>query len=49
VPLACIDYVITHELCHLKHQNHNRDFYFLLSQCMPDWRKRKERLETVLL
>jgi len=49
VPLSCIDYVITHELCHLKHPNHSRQFHFLLSQCMPDWRKRKERLETVLL
>jgi len=49
VPVSCIDYVVTHELCHLRYPDHSRGFYFLLSQCMPDWQKRKERLETVLL
>lgn len=48
-PLSCIDYVITHELCHLKYPSHSREFHFLLSQCMADWRKRKEKLETALL
>lgn len=46
-PLYCIDYVITHELCHLKIPNHSREFYLLLSQCMPDWEQRKERIEKV--
>jgi len=41
----CIDYVITHELCHLKQHNHGRAFFNLLSAVMPDWEKRKEKLE----
>lgn len=49
VPVPCIDYVVAHELCHLKHQNHSLAFYALLSQVMPDWRQRKERLETAIL
>ena len=44
LPTPCIDYVITHELCHLKIHKHNRDFYALLSRCMPDWMSRRERL-----
>ena len=44
-PTACIDYVIFHELCHLKHHNHGKGFYRLLEQLMPDWVKWKARLE----
>ncbi len=44
----CIDYVITHELCHLKCTDHNTDFYNLISKFMPDWKKRKQLLEQKL-
>ena len=44
-PTACIDYVIFHELCHLKHHNHGKGFYRLLERLMPDWQKWKDRLE----
>lgn len=48
-PVYCIDYVIMHELCHLKLHTHNNGYYRLLSKYMPDWEKRKERLEKVFL
>jgi len=45
----CIDYVIMHELCHLKVHTHNNGYFKLLSKYMPDWEKRKERLERILV
>lgn len=44
-PVDGIDYVITHELCHLTEPHHGRRFYELLTTVMPDWERRKERLE----
>ncbi|VAW45352.1 hypothetical protein MNBD_GAMMA03-1827 [hydrothermal vent metagenome] len=41
----CIDYVIAHELCHVKYKNHNKRFFDFLKSKMPDWEKRKDRLE----
>lgn len=48
-PRPCIEYVITHELCHIKRRHHDARFFKLLGQVMPDWERRKERLEAALL
>lgn len=45
----CIDYVITHELCHIRYRNHDKRFYGLLKAKMPDWEKRKMKLEGILV
>ena len=43
----CIDYVILHELCHLKMHNHSDAFWTLLTQICPDWKKRKSKLDSM--
>lgn len=43
-PISLIDYVVAHELCHLKHSNHSRDFWRTLGSAMPDYETRRERL-----
>ncbi len=44
-PKECIDYVIVHELCHLKYKNHNKKFFELFQKKCPGWKKIKEKLE----
>ncbi len=44
-----IDYVIIHELCHVKHRKHGRAFYDLLASEVPQWKKLKGELEISLL
>lgn len=48
-PSHCIEYVVMHELCHLKYPNHSKYFWNFLSLVMPDWKTRKERLEKVIV
>jgi len=42
---ALVDYVIIHELCHLVHHNHGKEFYTLLESIVPDFRERRRRLQ----
>jgi|TARA_R110002050_G_scaffold245808_12_gene383452 predicted metal-dependent hydrolase len=48
-PKECIEYVIIHELCHLEHHHHGPEFYRLLERSLPDWVKRKHKLEMALI
>lgn len=34
-----IDYVVVHELAHIKHHNHSKDFYNFIEQFMPDYKE----------
>jgi predicted metal-dependent hydrolase len=43
-PKDCIDYVMIHELCHLRFPNHSPSFYRLLASILPDWRDRQQKL-----
>ena len=47
-PRECIDYVIAHELCHLKVHDHSSRFYRLLETSVPNWKDVKEAIPAVL-
>ena len=47
-PRTCIEFVVTHELCHLRYRGHGKGFYRLLDSVLPDWRARKADLEELL-
>ena len=44
-PIAVIDYIIAHELCHIKHKNHSPVYWTLLSGHMPDYDNHKDWLK----
>jgi predicted metal-dependent hydrolase len=44
LPRAVLEYVIVHELSHLKHRNHSPAFWRTVGGAMPDWRERQEWL-----
>lgn len=45
-PAACVEYVVWHELVHFLHPNHSPAFYACLEQFLPDWRARREILNS---
>ena len=44
LPDTLIEYVILHELCHLKHHNHGAVYYNLLSSLHPGWKEARKEL-----
>lgn len=44
-PKEAIDYVIVHELCHIKHKNHSADFYKTVSKYYPGYKKAEKLLK----
>lgn len=47
VPRECIDYVLLHELIHLREHNHGPAFYRILDRHLPDWKRTKARLDAL--
>lgn len=43
-PSQAVDYVVVHELAHIRHHNHSRDFWDFVEQIMPDYRSRQQML-----
>ena len=48
-PLECLEYVILHELTHLKISNHGKDFIANMDKYMPDWKDKKNLLNEQIL
>ena len=44
-PLPVLDYVVVHEICHLKQMNHSRLFWAEVEKVLPDYEARKKWLD----
>jgi len=44
-PPALIDYVVCHELAHLRHMNHSREFWAEVGRLCPEYRRLRDELE----
>jgi len=45
-PVAALEYVIVHELAHLRHADHGRGFWSLVAAALPDHGERRKLLST---
>jgi predicted metal-dependent hydrolase len=43
-PIPLIEYVLVHELTHMEHPNHDRQFWSVVGRVMPDYEDRRARL-----
>ena len=43
-PMSIVDYIVVHELVHLKHNNHSREFWQIVETIIPDYEERQEWL-----
>jgi len=44
-PPPVVDYLLWHELCHIRHPNHSREYWALVGQVMPDYAVHKQWLK----
>ena len=44
-PSNVLDYIVVHEMCHMVHKNHSKDFWNLVGEIMPDYISRKTWLK----
>jgi predicted metal-dependent hydrolase len=46
-PLPILDYVVVHELCHVRHKNHGQNFWHQVAAAMPDYKTRRKHLRFI--
>ena len=45
LPESLMEYVVVHELCHLRYLNHSEDFWNCSKQILPDYKERETELK----
>lgn len=48
-PPECLEYVVVHELVHLREKSHNKRFVAYMDEYLPDWRQRKNELNNFIM
>ena len=43
-PPECLEYVVVHELCHMREGGHNKRFWTLVEACLPNYKQAKKLL-----
>lgn len=46
-PMRLVDYVVVHELAHLRHRGHGRDYWQAVGRVMPDYERRRKELREI--
>lgn len=46
-PVELIEYVVVHELCHIKQKNHSKDYWQLVESVLPDCKQRRKALQEI--
>lgn len=49
LPMQLADYIIVHELCHVKELNHSKNFWSLVQKTIPDYKQYRKHVKTVRL
>ncbi len=44
-PLPIVDYIVVHEMCHMVHKNHSKQFWDMVASILPDYKERREWLK----
>jgi len=47
LPIDIIEYIVVHELAHIKHKNHKKEFWKLVEKYIPDYKDRLKRLKSL--
>jgi len=47
LPVELIEYVVVHELSHIKHKHHQKPFWDEVAKVMPDFQKRRKLLRKI--
>lgn len=46
-PKPILEYVVVHELCHLRHRNHSSEFWSMVASCLPDYEASRKWLSHI--